>query len=119
MKNLLLLLCLGMMAFWTACTPQEKAADEAATTAATADTNKVMAAQEIGDAKYTDIMKKQMASFAAKDVNAYMSYFADNAVYYWNNGDSLAGKPAIQDTGTNSCRMLSNPLHSATASISR
>ena len=98
MKNLLLLLCLSLMTIWTACSPQDKPADDAAATATNSDTTKAMpAAQEIGDAKYADMLKKQMASFAAKDLNAYMANFADNAVYYWNNGDSLAGKPAIQE----------------------
>lgn len=29
------------------------------------------------------------------DVDAWMSNYADNAKYYWNSGDSLVGKPAI------------------------
>jgi hypothetical protein len=28
-------------------------------------------------------------------MDAWMAEFADNAVYYWNSGDSLVGKPAI------------------------
>src|SRR4029078_13187738 len=35
--------------------------------------------------------------FAAGDIEGYMSNFADNAVYHWNNGDSIVGKAAISD----------------------
>jgi hypothetical protein len=30
----------------------------------------------------------------------YMASYADNAVYQWNSGDSLAGKPAISEYWT-------------------
>ena len=52
---------------------------------------------EFADAKYTEIGKKGLAALTSGDVDGWMSHFADNAVYYWNNGDSLAGKPAITE----------------------
>jgi hypothetical protein len=78
-----------------ACTNQ-KTEDKAATTA-----DSVAAAPakqlptEIGDAKYVEIGKMGNASLSSGNIDAWMNSFADNAVYIWNNGDSLAGKPAI------------------------
>jgi len=50
---------------------------------------------EFADAKYTEMGKTQLAQFESGDVNAWMNAFADNAVYSWSAGDSLAGKTAI------------------------
>lgn len=52
---------------------------------------------EFADAKYVEIGKKGVEALSAGDVDGWMSSFADNAVYVWNYGDSLAGKPAITD----------------------
>lgn len=50
---------------------------------------------EFADAKYTEIGKKHMAALASGDVDGWMADYADNAKYYWNGGDSLVGKAAI------------------------
>ncbi len=50
---------------------------------------------EIADARYVDIGKLGNASLSSGNIDAWMGTFADNAVYIWNNGDSLSGKPAI------------------------
>jgi hypothetical protein len=50
---------------------------------------------EIADQKYVDIGKAGNASLTSGNIDAWMNSFSDNAVYVWNNGDSLAGKPAI------------------------
>jgi ketosteroid isomerase-like protein len=50
---------------------------------------------EIGDPKYVEIAKAGHADLSSGNIDAWMATFADNAVYIWNNGDSLAGKPAI------------------------
>jgi ketosteroid isomerase-like protein len=50
---------------------------------------------EIGDAALMDMGKAGLANLSKGDVAAWMNDFADNAVYQWNNGDSLAGKAAI------------------------
>ena len=50
---------------------------------------------EIGDAALMDMGKAGLANLSRGDVAAWMNDFADNAVYQWNNGDSLAGKAAI------------------------
>jgi hypothetical protein len=52
-------------------------------------------ATEFADAKYTDIGKMGLASLSSGNIDAWMGSFADNAVYIWNNGDSLVGKAAI------------------------
>jgi hypothetical protein len=57
---------------------------------------KVMPA-EIGDPKYIDMGKKQFEYLSSGDIENWSSSFADNAVYIWNNGDSLVGKKAIHD----------------------
>src|SRR5579862_1780569 len=50
---------------------------------------------EIADSKYSDIAKKGFDALSSGNIDEWMSSFADNAVYVWNNGDSLAGKAAI------------------------
>jgi hypothetical protein len=50
---------------------------------------------EFADAKYTDIGKKSFEGLSSGDIDSYLSAYADNAVYIWNNGDSLSGKAAI------------------------
>lgn len=39
--------------------------------------------------------RKEPLPFRPGDIDGWMATFADNAVYVWNNGDSIAGKPAI------------------------
>jgi ketosteroid isomerase-like protein len=50
---------------------------------------------EFADAKYTEIGKRQAAALASGDIDSWLTAFADNAVYMWNNFDSLSGKAAI------------------------
>lgn len=52
---------------------------------------------EFADAKYAAIGKSGLASLSSGDIDGWMTSFADNAVYVWNNGDSLVGKPAITE----------------------
>lgn len=88
------LLAAGMALLSVACgnqaeekeTKAEAAAPEAAATSAPT---------EIGDPKLMDVGKAGLANLSKGDVAAWMNDFADNAVYQWNNGDSLAGKEAI------------------------
>lgn len=47
------------------------------------------------DAKYADIARKGVAALSSGDIDGWMNDYADNAVYLWNNGDSLVGKAAI------------------------
>ena len=50
---------------------------------------------EFADAKYAEIGRSGLANLTSGNIDAWMSSFADNAVYVWNGGDSLAGKAAI------------------------
>jgi hypothetical protein len=55
---------------------------------------------EFADAKYALIGKNMIAALSRGDMAGYLADYADNAVYQWNNGDSLAGKPAISEYWT-------------------
>lgn len=74
-----------------------KSADEK--TASTGDTTAAAPTKpqpvEFADAKYTEIGKKHLADMSSGDIDSWMAGFADNAVYVWNNFDSLGGKAAI------------------------
>ena len=50
---------------------------------------------DFADAKYTAIGRESLIKLAEGDVDAFLTNFADNAVFVWNNGDSISGKPAI------------------------
>ena len=50
---------------------------------------------EFADGKYTDIGKQSITKLAEGDIDAFLSNLSDNAVYLWNNGDSITGKQAI------------------------
>jgi hypothetical protein len=52
---------------------------------------------EFADAKFTDLAKKHMGYLETADIEGWMTQFADNAIYRWNNMDSLIGKAAISD----------------------
>jgi hypothetical protein len=56
---------------------------------------------EFADAKYTEMGKKGLAQLASGDVKGWLDGFADNAMYRWSSGDSLAGKAAIAEYWTN------------------
>lgn len=96
MKNQLVWALSLFVLFMVACKP-EAPKDEAmaATKADSLAANAPKAPAEFADAKYSDIVKSGMASLSKGDVAGWLSTFADNAVYAWNNGDSLAGKAAI------------------------
>ena len=67
---------------------------EAAPTPA-ANTTSDAAAVEIADTKYTEFGKNAIAAMTKGDIDGWLADYADNANYYWNAGDSLVGKPAI------------------------
>src|SRR5688572_26444711 len=52
---------------------------------------------EIGDMKLVDIAKKSSQHLESGDIDSWMTIFADNATYRWNNLDSAVGKAAISD----------------------
>ena len=52
---------------------------------------------EFADDKYMQMGKQRQQQFENGDIESWISQFADNAVYQWSSGDSLAGKKAIAD----------------------
>lgn len=52
---------------------------------------------EFADAKYTNIGKAALDAMHSGDMDKWGDMFADNARYFWNNGDSVVGKAAITD----------------------
>lgn len=84
-----------VLLFFISCN-NEKPAEKTETTAASGGAEtKATAPTEIGDYKYADIGRKGIAAMSSGDIDGWMTSYADNAVYIWNAGDSLAGKPAI------------------------
>lgn len=91
-------LCLIVL-FMLSCkaeTTTEKADDTTVKVDSTAEISPV----EFADPKYTDIVKATLNSLSSGDVAGMLSNYADNAVYAWNSGDSLAGKAAISEYWT-------------------
>jgi hypothetical protein len=79
-----------------ACNNEKSNDTKTADTTMAADSSKKMQQSEFADPKYAEIGKKMMAQLSSGDVDGWMSNYADNAVYLWSAGDSLAGKPAIE-----------------------
>jgi len=52
---------------------------------------------EFADAKYSEMGKQMMQKFESGDIDSWADMFAENAVYQWSAGDSVAGKNAILD----------------------
>jgi hypothetical protein len=63
----------------------------------TADSSSAKQQAEFADAKYVEMGKTTLSAFEKGDIDAWLNGFADNAVYAWSAGDSLAGKNAIAD----------------------
>ncbi|MGE5107579.1 MAG: hypothetical protein ACM3H8_08545 [Sphingobacteriales bacterium] len=82
------------MVLFIACKNEKPAENKEAAVAAGGET-KAAADVEIADAKYIDIGKKGIAALSSGDIDGWMTGYADNAMYRWNNGDSAAGKAAI------------------------
>ena len=83
----------GMMSFllFTACNnPKPEETAETST-----DTTSKAQPAEFADAKYMAIGKSGIASMASGDIDGWASNWADNIVWQWNNGDSVAGKAAV------------------------
>jgi len=79
-----------------ACNNSKTESDNKMASGAT-DSSAVKQQAEFADAKYTDLGKQQLAKFESGDIDGWVNSFADNAVYTWSAGDSLAGKKAITD----------------------
>jgi ketosteroid isomerase-like protein len=50
---------------------------------------------DFADERFSNICKDGLMKLGNGDVDGYLSNFAEDAIYRWNNGDSLAGKSEI------------------------
>lgn len=94
MKKLLALIACS--AFLFSCN-NEKPAENTEAKTESASTTAESKDYEFGDNKYVEIAKKGFRNLESGDIDSWMTGFADNAIYRWNNFDSLAGKAAIAD----------------------
>lgn len=88
-------MALFVLSIWSCNSPKT---DEAKTETDREETPAVSVAQrpvEFADEKFSQSCKDAMMKLSAGDTDGFTNMFSDNAVYRWNNGDSLAGKPAI------------------------
>lgn len=101
MKNQLAWALSLFVLFMFACKPATTG-DEAADTMAgdTTKTAEAPAPAEFADPKYAETVKSGMDALSRGDVPTWLNNYADNAVYYWNYGDSLVGKAAISEYWT-------------------
>jgi ketosteroid isomerase-like protein len=83
--------------FLLACNNSKETAKEDATVKSAADSTgqKGTPPAEFADSKYMDWGKKHQMEFQNGDIDAWVGQFADNVVYLWSAGDSLAGKEAV------------------------
>ena len=97
MKKILVISTLCLMIF--SCNDNASPDSHTATsdTAANSGSTNKSQAVEFADAKYMDIGKAGIQQLTNADIDGWMASFADNAVYIWSAGDSLAGKKAIAD----------------------
>jgi hypothetical protein len=95
MKKILILAASCMVLF--ACSNDKKNETKTgeATKSSDGDKDKTVPQSEFADAKYTEWGKKLIAQMSSGDMDGWLSNYADNAVYLWSAGDSLAGKTAI------------------------
>lgn len=95
MKKVIFFLLCSFVLF--ACSDSKTDAEKTETTVASTETAATPQPAEFADSKYGDICRKGLENLSSGDVDAWMSTFADNAVWQFNNGDSLTGKAAITD----------------------
>lgn len=85
MKNFLLLL-LGSLLMWTCTSPKPETTEAL-----------LPPPVEFTDSTYMVIGKQSLAQLANGDVEGFAKDFADNIIFRWSNGDSLAGKQVVTD----------------------
>src|SRR5688572_4025971 len=95
MKKLLGLIACS--AFLFSCGDTSKTEEKTEPTTATESAAAGSRDYEFADNKFVDIGKKLSADLESGNIDGYVANFADNAVFHWNNYDSLNGKAAITD----------------------
>ena len=79
------------------CANQKTEAEKTETTVASTEVSAAPQPAEFADPKYAEIGKSGIANLSSGNVDAWMATFAENAVWQFNNGDSLVGRVAITD----------------------
>src|SRR5687767_8123474 len=90
-----LIFSLACMAFFISCEDKTKTAESSSTADSTGTATSVNSNYEFADPKFKEIARSGQQYLVTGDVDTWMNNYADNAVYRWSNGDSLAGKAAI------------------------
>lgn len=83
--------------FLFACNPSADKTDDAKQDSTNMSTSSGERGYEFGDDKYKDIASSSLTALGAGDIAGFTASIADNAIFRWNGGDSLAGKPAISE----------------------
>lgn len=82
-------------AFLFACNNEEKKGD-GTTTDAKSETGKAPV-ELLNDSNLVNSIKTAFTAFESKDIEGYTANLADNVMFRWSGGDSLAGKQAVKD----------------------
>src|SRR5215469_11072725 len=80
-----------------ACNNEQKTDTDTKVASSNSDSSAKKPASEFADPKYVDLGKAQLAKFESGDIDGWLNGFADNAVWNWSSGDSLAGKAKIAE----------------------
>lgn len=86
----------GCVAFLISCDDKTKTVESESPASEASSTATTNGNYEFADAKFKEIAKSGQQNLVSGDIDAWMTKFADNAVYRWTHGDSLAGKTAIE-----------------------
>jgi len=62
----------------------------------------------INDSNLVNTVKAAFAAFENKDIEGYTANLADNVMFRWSGGDSLAGKQAVKDWYTGRFNIIDN-----------
>ncbi len=95
------------------CADQKPEAEKTETTVASTEVAATPQPAEFADSKYAEIGKSGIANLSSGNVDAWMSTFAENAVWQFNNGDSLVGRAAITDYWKKRRTETIDSIHSA------
>lgn len=90
-------LCAALFLACNAPKTEDNAATEVKPAEATAAPATSPTGATFADARYAQMGRGGLAKFAAEDMDGFFASYADNAVWQWNNGDSIVGKAAIME----------------------
>ena len=95
--------------FLFACNDTKK--DETAPTKVKAD-KPAAPVELIMDSNLVNSVKASFTAFENKDIDGYTANLADNVMFRWSSGDSLAGKQAVKDYYTGRFNIIDNIKYS-------